>query len=139
MAADSDDLFDALDEIAKKYNVIPGKNVKTIMNTWVNQRGYPVVTVTRDYKTGTADVRQSRFIISNSEEWTEKTTYISKLWVPISYTTQESPDFVDTRANEWLEPLKNLTIHGSFNPDQWLIINKQLTGLFIQHIVPPEE
>ena len=36
-------------------------DVKTVMDTWTLQSGFPVVTVTRNYDRNTANVEQSKF------------------------------------------------------------------------------
>ena len=46
-----------------KVNVDVGK----VMNTWLKQMGYPVVTVTRDYAAKTAKVTQKRFLLNPSQ------------------------------------------------------------------------
>lgn len=58
------DLWDAL-------GVASGKEVATIMNTWISQSGYPVVTVTRDESTMT--LSQEQFFVgphgSSDKQW----------------------------------------------------------------------
>ncbi|KAJ8889376.1 hypothetical protein PR048_008875 [Dryococelus australis] len=71
-SAEPDNLFEA---IQKQYDedssreALAGSDtahrnlpifVKTIMDTWTLQKGYPVITVTRSYATGTATVTQVR-------------------------------------------------------------------------------
>lgn len=101
------------------------------MNTWANQRGYPIITVTRDYDTGIAEISQDRFL---SYDGKPHTIHSDRWWVPINYVTGDNPNFTDTKATEWLEPNKHLIKNGSFKSDQWLIVNKQLTGSFNYHI-----
>ena len=36
-------------------------DVKTVMDTWTLQSGFPVVTVTRNYEENTATVQQNKF------------------------------------------------------------------------------
>ena len=38
-------------------------DVKTVMDTWTLQMGFPVVTVTRQYGDNTARVEQTRFLV----------------------------------------------------------------------------
>lgn len=57
--AEQDDLWESLTQEAHNNRVLP-KNltVKTIMDTWTIQTGYPVVTVTRNYELKTAALSQ---------------------------------------------------------------------------------
>ena len=36
-------------------------DVKTVMDTWTLQSGFPVVTVTRNYEQNTANIEQNKF------------------------------------------------------------------------------
>ena len=36
-------------------------DVKTVMDTWTLQSGFPVVTVTRNYEENTATIQQNKF------------------------------------------------------------------------------
>ena len=56
--AQQDDLWQALQEKADEDQVQLPASVKEIMDTWTYKMGYPVVSVTRDYATGTALVIQ---------------------------------------------------------------------------------
>lgn len=40
----------------------PGRSVKDIMDSWTLRTGFPIVTVVRDYCSGTATVSQERFL-----------------------------------------------------------------------------
>ena len=52
-------MWDALTKQAHKDKVLePNVTVKEIMDTWTLQTGFPVVTVTRDYKNGGASLTQ---------------------------------------------------------------------------------
>lgn len=48
--AEQDDLWESLTQEAHKNKVLPKQlTVKTIMDTWTLQTGYPIITVTRNY------------------------------------------------------------------------------------------
>lgn len=53
-----DDLWGALQAQADEDDVEIPLSVKAIMDTWTDKMGYPVVTVTRNYQTGHAEVFQ---------------------------------------------------------------------------------
>ncbi|CAG2066247.1 unnamed protein product, partial [Timema podura] len=54
--AEADDLFSALNAQYIEDTPTPQIDVKTVMDTWTLQKGYPVVTVNRNYTTGSAIV-----------------------------------------------------------------------------------
>lgn len=57
--AEQDDLWESLTAEAHKNSVLPNNlTVKTIMDTWTRQTGYPVITVNRDYAENTAHIAQ---------------------------------------------------------------------------------
>ena len=53
-----DDLWNALDYQAEKDGIILPASIKTIMDTWTNKQGYPLIRVERDYESGGATVHQ---------------------------------------------------------------------------------
>lgn len=122
-SADSDDLFNAIYEVAKTKNVIP-QNLKTIMEEWVNKEGYPVVTVTRDYnKTGDITLEQERFLLVKQKQQ-DKTQW----WIPINYVTEGLPAINNTKPSHWLKPKETLKID-KLNVTHWMLLNNNQTGV----------
>lgn len=65
--AEQDDLWESLTEEAHKNKVLPETlNVKTIMDTWTLQTGYPVITVSRNYEKKNVQITQVRFFYMRS-------------------------------------------------------------------------
>ncbi|XP_058833105.1 aminopeptidase N [Topomyia yanbarensis] len=133
--AEQNDLWAALTEEARENGVLPKEvDVKTVMESWTLQTGYPVIEVTRDYETGTADITQVRFL-SDREQQQNFTDYC--WWIPLTYVSSENPDFEHTRARDWMmcgandlrkEPVKMLDdLPGK---DDWVMFNVQLAGLY---------
>lgn len=57
--AEQDYLWESLTNIAHENKVLPiNLTVKTIMDTWTLQTGYPVITVKRNYGSKSADITQ---------------------------------------------------------------------------------
>ncbi|XP_065722166.2 aminopeptidase Ey isoform X2 [Drosophila suzukii] len=128
--AEQDNLWESLTEAAHKNGALP-KNyeIKTIMDSWTLQTGYPIVNVTRDYKTGTAKLGQERYL-RNTE--ISRAQCVGCWWIPLSYTTQNEKDFSNTAPKAWMECSRSgesipKTIQDLPGPDQWVIFNNQLS------------
>ncbi|XP_075145643.1 aminopeptidase N-like [Haematobia irritans] len=131
--AEQDDLWAAFTEKAHKYKRIHDEyDMKTIMDSWTLQTGYPLVKVTRNYETGTIDITQHRYLENNtiSEEEAKKCW-----WVPLSYTTANELDFQTTTPKQWLEcnemgKVVPLHLKNVAAADEWIIFNIQLSGVY---------
>ena len=65
-AATQDDLWRHLTEQGHKDGTLAQEmDVKTVMDTWTLQMGFPLVTVTRQYGDNTARVEQTRFLVGD--------------------------------------------------------------------------
>jgi aminopeptidase N len=77
------DLWDALGKAS-------GKQVATIMNTWISQSGYPVVTITRDQDHVT--LTQDQFFVGPHKPST-------KLWpIPLDSSDESAPKLFDSKS-----------------------------------------
>lgn len=86
-AAVPHDIYDSLTRALKEEEQNPfwhlNITVDQFMKTWVEQPGYPVVTLTRDYETGDVTITQKRFLLNTNVS-------SDNLWyIPITYYTSE--------------------------------------------------
>ncbi|XP_017023784.1 aminopeptidase N-like [Drosophila kikkawai] len=127
--AEQDNLWETLTQAAHESGALPRNfSVKTIMDTWTLQTGYPVVNVIRNYAEGNAELTQERYL-RNSE--VPRSKYKSCWWVPLSYTTQSELDFNNMSPRDWLECSKEglsqpKKIENLPRADQWVILNTQV-------------
>ncbi|XP_012269271.2 aminopeptidase N-like [Athalia rosae] len=126
-AATSDDLFAALEEAKREAGILPHVDVKEVMDTWVNQMGYPVVTVTRNYTTSTAEVSQERYLSVNA---TTTDDHDYKWWIPLNWASEASPYFNETVPTSWIRAQDESVIKSGFDPEGWIILNIQQTGFY---------
>lgn len=131
--ATQNDLWVALNDQALMDGTLPKSiSVQEIMNTWTLQKGYPLITVTRNYETGSVTFCQEKFHIPyNSVISTTSNTY--RWHVPISYSTQvENSDFQNTSAAFWMNSsTSQFTPQTPIVPSQnFLIVNVQQTGYY---------
>lgn len=134
--ASPDDLWDQIQNAVDETPVIPRGDfrVKEMMDTWMYQRYYPLLTVNRDYDTGKVTITQEIFESSYNIKDIDTTDHDddlikdSKWWVPINYATRTNNNFSYTLPTHWLKPEhENITIDG-IDADDWLILNIQQTG-----------
>ncbi|EDV30669.2 uncharacterized protein Dana_GF14970, isoform A [Drosophila ananassae] len=116
-----DDFLRAMQLASERHDSLPeGYDVKTIMNIWTMQSGYPLVTVSRSE--GGLDVVQSHALNENSTElW----------WIPLTFTIQGSADFQHTLPKAWLTPDQpQLHLNLSLPQNDWVIFNLQALGYY---------
>ncbi|KAJ8889377.1 hypothetical protein PR048_008876 [Dryococelus australis] len=100
--------------------------VKTVMDSWIHQVGYPLITVTRNYTTGSLTVSQERFLADGSGSDSS-----SAWWVPLTYTSQSELNFNSTATMLWLTNyMPSLTLLNVTRPAHWVLFNIQQTGFY---------
>lgn len=101
------------------------------MASWTNQKGFPVVTVERNYAGNSVTLSQKRYLSNssaadNGERW----------WIPYNIATQSAANFDDTTATHWMSAnaaTESVTVAGLKESD-WLILNKKVQ--FNQMLTP---
>ncbi|KAK3108903.1 hypothetical protein FSP39_018341 [Pinctada imbricata] len=109
-------------------------SVKEIMNTWILQMNYPLLTVTAP-SSGKIRVRQQRFL--SNPDAKDPGRYVSpygyKWWVPFTYTTSTMPNFDQTNAEiHWLND-SSMEVNDASIPtgvDSWIVANVQQYGVY---------
>ncbi|XP_071548243.1 aminopeptidase N-like isoform X2 [Panulirus ornatus] len=129
-SAKQDDLWRYLTEAAHEDGTLPDDlTVKIIMDTWTLQMGYPVVSIARAGNSS-AVITQEHFLLDRSSE--NDVRFPHNWWIPVTYTTQDKPDFDNIRVNFWLNGLgiQPASYIGYPQPDQWIIFNVKQTGYY---------
>ncbi|XP_054003457.1 aminopeptidase N-like [Hylaeus anthracinus] len=130
-AASPLDLYEYLQRSSDKLGQLRNDIViKDIMESWTDQPGFPLVTVTRNYKQQILNVSQERFFQNRSECIKDHKT--PRWWIPLNFVTKSSlADFSHTAAKEWLRPEdKMLVINISLSSEDWVIFNVQQIGYY---------
>jgi aminopeptidase N len=80
--------------------------VKLIMDTWTLKKGYPVVTLERDYVNNKVKLTQKWFLLNPERQSIEGT---EKWYIPFTHTTQRGSmnDFIFEATPYWLKPDDN--------------------------------
>lgn len=128
--AEQDDLWQYLTEAGHEDETLPSDlTVKEVMDTWTLQMGYPVINVIRSSDGSSATVSQNRFLLVENENSTDPHNYM--WWVPLSYTSQDSPDFESTQVKVWMKDSETeITVDSLPSEDKWVIFNIQETGYY---------
>ncbi|XP_017100831.2 aminopeptidase N-like [Drosophila bipectinata] len=130
--AEQDDLWKSLSKAAHQFGSLPKNyDIKTIMDSWTLQTGFPVINITRDYSKNTATLSQERYLLNTQIPHSQRK---GCWWLPLSYTTQSKKNFNDLKTEAWLECEKNgnrrtTTVPRMPKSDQWVIFNKQMSTL----------
>nr|CAD7423005.1 unnamed protein product [Timema monikensis] len=111
-----------------------GLSVKSVLDTWSLQEGYPLITVSRIYDSNniyrSVSVHQERFYLKSSERISN--TQENRWWVPLTYTSQSELNFNSTTTRDWLRASQenSLITDININATEWVIFNIQETGFY---------
>ncbi|XP_018313783.1 thyrotropin-releasing hormone-degrading ectoenzyme isoform X1 [Mycetomoellerius zeteki] len=122
--ANVDDFWEAMAEEA--IGLPMGITLAEAMNSWISHRGYPIVSVMRKYKEGTAIIRQQRFTYDQSSD-TQSTWY-----VPLDYINKTSNDW-SSPTKTWLDSETEMVVHNIGARDSWIVFNVNKTGYYRVH------
>ncbi|XP_016983809.1 aminopeptidase N-like [Drosophila rhopaloa] len=129
--ADQDNLWEAFTQAAHRNGALPKDyEIKTIMDSWTLQTGYPVLNVTRDYMARTAKLSQERYLRNTQ---LSPDLHVGCWWLPLSYTSKAEMMFMNTAPKSWMECSKageslSKTIQDLPSSDKWVIFNIQLAS-----------
>jgi len=133
-AATQDDLWRHLTVQGHKDGTLPvSMDVKTIMDTWTLQMGFPVLTVNRNYNSNSATVSQSRFLVTSSSS-SKKTEKVGgpdyRWWVPLTFAPAGG-DFNNTNTKSWMKKQeKSKQVEGMPDRDTAVVFNIQEVGYY---------
>lgn len=117
--AETGDLLRALDKVT---HIDQSLTVATVMSTWTEQIGYPVINVNLD-KTGHVTFHQQHFLLNKTSS-TPSSPY-NYIWsVPVSFYTDQGD-----AGTIWLTEEKQVTtLHGT--DVKWIKVNVNQTGYY---------
>lgn len=107
------------------------ESFETILGSWVNRKGYPIVTISVDRELTLLNINQKQFWSDLNQQRDE-----GSWWIPLNLASFSNPDFDQTTADERISlrgessmsiPLADIP---HFNSDQWFIVNVQQTGYY---------
>ncbi|XP_070557378.1 aminopeptidase N-like [Ptychodera flava] len=121
----SDQLFAELTkaDVGKKNT-----DVKKVMDTWLLQMGYPVVTLSRDGNTIHAE--QTRFIMDPNEEPNDKHYDMGYKWhIPLTFTDESEKEYSNP-TEAWMEVGPADFNIPTSSGDDWYLVNINQNGFY---------
>ncbi|XP_043485198.1 aminopeptidase N-like [Leptopilina heterotoma] len=117
---------EAMEESKLPYNNF---NIKSRLDCYISQVGYPIINVERNYESGAIKLIQTS-IEKDCDYFDCKQIESQRWWVPINLATMSLQNFSSSAATYWMGPEeKELIIDGVDSLD-WYIINKKSVGFY---------
>ncbi|XP_075887548.1 aminopeptidase Ey-like [Nelusetta ayraudi] len=114
------DLWTHLQMAVERNNITLPSTLEEIMNRWILQMGFPVVTI----NTTNGHVTQKHFLLDKNAEVTTSSPYNYTWFVPITWTKGGGYE-----QNYWL--LGEMDTNTSMvSADEWLVANINMTGFY---------
>ncbi|XP_011705878.1 PREDICTED: membrane alanyl aminopeptidase-like, partial [Wasmannia auropunctata] len=121
-----DALWEAVKAQVNNTRVHPSLNidVKTVMDSWTTQAGYPVLTVDVN-DNGILKITQKRFLLRNIDNIATDTVW----YVPLTFTTKSKLDFTNLIPKYWMSTEQSTAFY-KIDPNKWIIFNLQSSGFY---------
>uniref|UniRef100_A0A7N5K9B6 Aminopeptidase n=1 Tax=Ailuropoda melanoleuca TaxID=9646 RepID=A0A7N5K9B6_AILME len=118
-----DDLWDHLQMAVDKNNISLPASIKTIMDRWTLQMGFPVLTV----DTSTGHITQKHFLLDPGTP-VERPSEFNYTWiVPVPWLTSDQEMDLYWLTDTSAQVAQFLT---AAKPNKWLLLNANVTGYF---------
>nr|AWT22996.1 aminopeptidase N [Hyphantria cunea] len=125
-AAHPSDLYLHFQNAVVQANYSIPYTVSQILEPWVNQGGFPVLTIERSASAGNS------VVVSQERYLTARSNSTERWLVAVNWVLSTSPDFSDTSPMQWIVqplPARAIDIPG-LSSAEWFIFNKQQTGYY---------
>lgn len=123
--AEEDDLFKYLEEAFKIYGD-NSVNITKAMKSWTNQRGFPIVFANVNYREGTIELSQQRFVDKFQKDLDDPIYFI-----PINYISSETERPKNHTAFTWFKnKTQTYQLPNEFSVNDWIVLNFEQTGYY---------
>ncbi|XP_049861984.1 aminopeptidase N-like [Schistocerca gregaria] len=113
-----EDLFlSALDSESPASSLPEGGSLSSVVQPWLQQSGFPLISVSRNYSDGSAVISQAPYLSQVDAVWP----------VPIRYTSRSEANYSATAPRLWLLD-SELLVPAVAKPDDWLLLNMNVTA-----------
>lgn len=121
-----------MERAVKEDNTLaPSLNVREIFSSWSDQKGYPLLRVTRNYEKNNIKISQERYFNKYPYPESSSTTW----WIPYNFDTANNVHVNNTSPDGWLaKGTRSALIEPAGNKpwsiNDWVLFNKQQTGFY---------
>ncbi|KAF4094944.1 hypothetical protein G5714_024022 [Onychostoma macrolepis] len=115
------DLWEHLQRAVDSSGTTLPRTVQEIMDRWVLQMGFPVVTI----NTTTGQITQEHFLLDPETKPDRPSEFNYEWFVPISWTKKEA-----AQALYWLLQKTEQSDHMKISGDEWVLANINVTGYY---------
>ncbi|XP_017797944.1 PREDICTED: aminopeptidase N-like [Habropoda laboriosa] len=103
-----------------------GVSLEEMINSWISQGGYPLVTVKRNYEEESAVIYQEPFALDRPSE------SISKFWhIPLNYINENGNWSSPTKV--WFQSEPKIILENIASNESWVLFNVNKTGYYRVH------
>ncbi|XP_016375175.1 aminopeptidase N-like [Sinocyclocheilus rhinocerous] len=115
------DLWEHLQKAVDSSGTTLPKTVQEIMDRWILQMGFPVVTI----NTATGQITQEHFLLDPETKPDRPSEFNYEWFVPISWTKKEA-----VQSLHWLLQKTDQSDHMKISGDEWVLANINVTGYY---------
>ncbi|XP_038059701.1 putative aminopeptidase-2 [Patiria miniata] len=138
--AENSDMWYHVNKATKEDGVDLGDgitDIATVMDSWTNQMGFPVVMITRTYSGQankiTASATQKRYLADQLADTTSPYPDLGYVWhIPLTLTGGANPNLANPELR-WMRPEDQTTevvLHGAGGDSNWFLVNVNQTGFY---------
>nr|XP_012319279.1 aminopeptidase N [Aotus nancymaae] len=115
------DLWDHLQEAVNNRSIQLPTNVSSIMDRWILQMGFPVITV----NTGTGAISQEHFLLDPDSTVTRPSDFNYQWIVPITSIRSGTQ-----QQDYWLREVQDNNVLFRTSGNEWVLLNLNVTGYY---------
>ncbi|XP_051173524.1 aminopeptidase N isoform X2 [Leptopilina boulardi] len=133
------DFYKAMNEVANRTGYLPaGTTLSKVADPWIDQDRLPLVTVKRDYDTGTINITQKRYLREGPSKYSNYENGLT-WYIPLVMISQERLNLSNTKPTVWLlsdDAIKrnkkgvNVTMNDFVSSNSFIIVNPEEIGPF---------
>lgn len=112
-------------------SILADHTIKTIMDTWTLQEGYPLVTITRNYTNNSITLSQKRYLLDRytsnqtSNYINPFTSFPFQWYIPFNYMTSNGLSSLN-----WLAPNETRILSNVVLSTDWIVFNVDEFGFY---------
>ncbi|XP_043064421.1 aminopeptidase N isoform X2 [Drosophila ficusphila] len=124
------DLWTALSKQAVEDKALDRKLILLdVAESWLKQSRLPLVTIKRDYNSGTAIVQQKVYLRERPHDVPDQDKML--WWIPITLVRQDTLNFSNSIPYIWMNKTKQAKISNLPSQDEFIIVNQEEIGPYL--------